>query len=156
MCSVRLYGSVQLYVACTLARRTSDKDTMGNKCKTYLYYMTHPKSTIIPVLWYKCPGNFIRFQSHFQEGHGIFLTQEINTGIHDNVSPENMSLKVCDQSRLKLAYCKVPKFLDTRKLCCNLPKIQTKRQNLRGFCQKDANGKANSEDPDQTAPRGAV
>ena len=53
-------------------------------------------------------------------------------------------------------YCKVPKFSDTRKLCCNLPKIQTKRHNLRVFCQKNANGKANSEDPHQTAPRGAV
>ena len=28
--------------------------------------------------------------------------------------------------------------------------------NLRVFDQKDANGKANSEDPDQTAPLGAV
>ena len=46
--------------------------------------------------------------------------------------------------------------LDTKKLCCNLPKIQTKRQNLRVFHQKDANGIANSEDPDQTAPLGAV
>ena len=54
------------------------------------------------------------------------------------------------------SYRKVPKFSDTRKLCCNLPKIQTKRQNLRVFCQKDSNGKANSEDPDQTAPLGAV
>ena len=43
---------------------------------------------------------------------------------------------------------------------CNLPKIQEKRQenrpHLRIFCQKDANGIANSEDPDQTAPLGAV
>ena len=49
------------------------------------------------------------------------------------------------------------KFLNFRtpgKLCCNLPKIQTKRQNLRVFCPKDANGKANSEDPDQTATLG--
>ena len=53
-------------------------------------------------------------------------------------------------------YRKVPKLSDTRKLCCNLTKIQTKMPNLRLFCQKDANGKANSEDPDQTAPRGAV
>ena len=53
-------------------------------------------------------------------------------------------------------YCKIPKFSDTRKLCCNLPKIQTKRPNLRVFRQKDANGIANSEDPDQTAPLGAV
>ena len=49
-------------------------------------------------------------------------------------------------------YCNVPKFLDTRKLCCNIPKIQINR----GFPQKDANGIANSEDPDQTAPLGAV
>ena len=47
---------------------------------------------------------------------------------------------------------KVPKFSDTRKLCCNLPKIQTKRQNLLIFRLKDANEIANSEDPDQTAP----
>ena len=53
-------------------------------------------------------------------------------------------------------YCKVPKFSDTRKLRCDLPKIQTKRPNLRAFRQKDANGIANSGDPDQTAPLGAV
>ena len=56
----------------------------------------------------------------------------------------------------KLRYHKVPKILDARKLCCNIPKIQTMRPNVKVFCQKDANGKANSEDPDQTAPLGAV
>ena len=55
-----------------------------------------------------------------------------------------------------IVYRKVPKFLDTRKLCCKLPKIQTKRLNHRIFCPKDANGIADREDPDQTAPRGAV
>ena len=35
-------------------------------------------------------------------------------------------------------------------------KIQTLRPNLRVFCQKDANAITNSEDPDQTAPLGAV
>ena len=55
-----------------------------------------------------------------------------------------------------LSYCKVPKFSDTRKVCCNLPKIQTKRPKLSVFYQTDANGIANSEDPDQTAPLGAV
>ena len=35
-------------------------------------------------------------------------------------------------------------------------KIQTKRSNLRVFHQKDVNGIANSEDPDQTAPLEAV
>ena len=49
-------------------------------------------------------------------------------------------------------YCKVSKFLDTRKLCCNLLKIHTRRPNLKVFCQKDAHGIADSEDPNQIAP----
>ena len=53
-------------------------------------------------------------------------------------------------------YHKVPIFSDARKHCCNQPKIQTKRQNLTVFYQKDANGITNSADPDQTAPLGAV
>ena len=53
-------------------------------------------------------------------------------------------------------YSKVPKFLDARKLRSNLPKIQTKRPYLMVFCQKNANGIANIEDPNQTAPLGAV
>ena len=53
-------------------------------------------------------------------------------------------------------YRKVPKFWDARNLCCNLPKIQTKRPNLRVFRQKDSNGIANGVDPDQTAPLVAV
>ena len=53
-------------------------------------------------------------------------------------------------------YRKGPKFWDARKLCCNLPKTQKKRPHLKVFCPKLANGIANSEDPDQTAPLGAV
>ena len=55
-----------------------------------------------------------------------------------------------------MPYRKVPKFSDMRKLCCNLPKIQTKRPKLRVLYQNHANGIANSEEPDQTAPLGAV
>ena len=45
------------------------------------------------------------------------------------------------------------KFSDTKNFCSKLhvPKIQTKRPNLRLFCQNGAKGIANSEDPDQTA-----
>ena len=57
---------------------------------------------------------------------------------------------------LKSKYPKVPKFSDTRKLCCNLPKKQRKIPNLLVFRHKDSNGIANSEDPDQTSPVGAV
>ena len=51
------------------------------------------------------------------------------------------------------------KFLNFRmpeNFCCNLPQIQTKRPNLWIFHLKDVNGFANIEDPDQTAPLGAV
>ena len=54
------------------------------------------------------------------------------------------------------SYRKVPTFSEARKLCCNLPTIQTKSLNLRVFRQKDANGIANSEDRDQTAPLGSL
>ena len=54
-------------------------------------------------------------------------------------------------------YRKVPKFSDARNLCCNLPKIQKKNAKPEYiFCQKHVNGIANSEDPNQTAPLGAV
>ena len=43
-------------------------------------------------------------------------------------------------------YRKVPKFSDAKNLWCNLPKKRGK--NLKDFPQKDANGIANSEDPD--------
>ena len=66
-----------------------------------------------------------------------------------------MLTRLCNLVILK-PYRIVPKFLDARKLCCNLSKIQTKRPNLRVFCQKDTIGIANSENPDQTAPLGAV
>ena len=66
------------------------------------------------------------------------------------------NLKTCKNHTVLVEYRKVPKFSDARKLCCNLPKIQTNRPKLREFYQNDANGIANSEDSDQTAPRGAV
>ena len=53
-----------------------------------------------------------------------------------------------------LEYRKVPKFSDINIFCCKLPKIQTNWSNFRLFCQNGAI--ANSEDPDQTAPLGAV
>ena len=53
-------------------------------------------------------------------------------------------------------YGKVPEFSDTRKLCCNHPETGKKRFYHRVMHPKDADSIANSEDPDQTAPLGAV
>ena len=50
---------------------------------------------------------------------------------------------------LDLMTSTVPKFLHARKLYCNLPKLQTRRPILRVLHQNNANGLANSEDPDQ-------
>ena len=50
-------------------------------------------------------------------------------------------------------YSKNPKYSDTRKICCNHPKIQTRLFYRRVMHPKDADGMANSEDPDQTARR---
>ena len=53
-------------------------------------------------------------------------------------------------------YRKVPKFWDVRNLCCKHSKYQTKGFYDGQIPLDDANGIANSEDPDQTAPLGAV
>ena len=47
-------------------------------------------------------------------------------------------------------YHKNPKNSDTRKICCNHPKIQTRWLYHRVMRPKDAEGIANSVDPDKT------
>ena len=53
-------------------------------------------------------------------------------------------------------YRKFPKCSDTQKICCYYPKSWTRWLFLRVMHPKDAEGIANSVDPDQTAPLGAV
>ena len=55
-----------------------------------------------------------------------------------------------------LYYCKIPKFSDTWKIWSNPHKFEQKRLYHRVMCPKGADGMANSVDPDQTAPLGAV
>ena len=54
------------------------------------------------------------------------------------------------------AYRKFPKYSDTQKICCNHSKIWTMWLYNRVMSPNDADGMANSVDPDQTAPLGAV
>ena len=61
--------------------------------------------------------------------------------IYNNQLLQQKDINVC-------YYRKIPKFFDTKELRCNLPNIQTKRQNHGVICKKDANGIANSEDSD--------
>ena len=58
-------------------------------------------------------------------------------------------------SRL-VAYRNDPKFSDTQNICCNHSKVWTMWLYHRVMSPNDADGMANSVDPDQTAPLGAV
>ena len=53
-------------------------------------------------------------------------------------------------------YRKFPKYLDTQRIRCNHSKIWTMWLYHRAMSPNDADGMANSVDPDQTAPLGAV
>ena len=50
-----------------------------------------------------------------------------------------------------VTYRKFPKYSDTQKICCNHPKIWTMWLYRRVMSPNDADGMANSVDPDQTA-----
>ena len=56
----------------------------------------------------------------------------------------------------KREYRKFPKYSDTQKICYNHSKIWTMWLYHRVMSPNDADGMANSVDPDQTAPLGAV
>ena len=49
-----------------------------------------------------------------------------------------------------------PKFSDTQKICCNHSNVLTMWLYYTVMGPNDADGMANSVDPDQTAPLGAV
>ena len=53
-------------------------------------------------------------------------------------------------------YRKFHKYSDTQNICCNHPKSWTRWRFRKVMHPKDAEGIANSVDPDQTAPLGAV
>ena len=54
------------------------------------------------------------------------------------------------------SYRKNPKILDTPKYCCNYPEVWTMWFYPKVMHPKEEDGMANSVDPDQTAPGGAV
>ena len=56
----------------------------------------------------------------------------------------------------KLLYRKIPKFSDTQNVAEMYLKFKQRHQILGNFIKKGANGIANSENPDQTAPLGVV
>ena len=85
------------------------------------------------------------------------MTQKDAYGLTNSVDPnQTHSADLGLHCLLWFINRKTPKISDARKLSCNTPKIQIIGPNLMVFLQKNANGIANSGDPDQTAPLGAV
>ena len=66
-----------------------------------------------------------------------------------------LGLKGLDLSS-KINYRKFSKYSDTQKICCNQSKMWTMLLYHRVMSSNNANGMANSVDPDQTAPLGVV
>ena len=66
----------------------------------------------------------------------------ISNGLVENVSLVN--------------YCKFPKYSETQKIYCNHSKIWIMWLYHRVMSPNDADGMANSMDPNQTAPLGTV
>ena len=65
----------------------------------------------------------------------VLAKLETEHGETDEETPEERALNTCFDVGITVKFLN---FSDTRKLCCNIPKIQTKRQNLTVFCHKDA------------------
>ena len=55
-----------------------------------------------------------------------------------------------------MIYRKSPKFLDTKNVAETTPNFKQKDLFIEKLCPKGVDGMANSVDPDQTAPLGAV
>ena len=63
----------------------------------------------------------------------------------------HMGLQLIKEPVLQLITVKFLNFRTLENCAVSFLKVKQRGQTLRVFCQKDANGIANSEDPDQTA-----
>ena len=112
----------------TVSKRCRKKD---KQCRFRVYTVQLPRSV--------CPDT----QGHY----GIL---KLSKHIH-KTKPSQCSF-LHNQIKVGNHYRKVPKYSDTQKLCCNHSKIWTMWLYHRVTSPNDADGKANSVDPDQTAP----
>ena len=72
--------------------------------------------------------------------------------LENKLQPERDSMYMIST----FVYRKFPKYSDTQKICCDHSKMWTMWLYHRVMSPNDAEGVANSVDPDQTAPLGAV
>ena len=87
----------------------------------------------------------------------VFLCLHIKLSEHTDAFSKAQMLPFCGLAwQKKPEYRKFPKYSDTQKICCNHSKIWTLWLYYSVMSPNDADGMANSVDPDQTAPLGAV
>ena len=87
----------------------------------------------------------------------VFLCLHIKVNEHTDAFSKAQMLPFCGLARQKKPeYRKFPKYLDTKNICCNHSKIWTLWLYYSVMSPNDADGMANSVDPDQTAPLRAV
>ena len=103
-----------------------------------------PKWRALYVLCEKGHGAMLK-------GHGAMLK---GAGENTSLANEYILSRYC--IKMTRNYHNFPKYSDTQKICCNHSKIWTMWLYKRVMSPNDADGMANSVDPDQTAPLGAV
>ena len=85
------------------------------------------------------------------------LCEQCHSKMHSWLSLSSLIPILTVQYKLQMQiYRKIPKNSDTRKICCNHAKIWKMWLYNCEMCPKDVDGIANSADPDQTTPLGAV
>ena len=80
----------------------------------------------------------------------------LSNSLYDEESGHDLCFIVYLPSKQLMTTVNFPKYSDTQNICCNHSKIWTMWLYHRVMSPNDANGMANSVDPDQTAPLGAV
>ena len=74
---------------------------------------------------------FSQNEAHIKVGFKGILIEFL---VPAHQGPQDVSMYSCKLTELlSTGYRKVPKFWDTKNICCNLPKIQTKMSNLKGY-----------------------
>ena len=81
---------------------------------------------------------------------GGFLWHDSKITRHQDLITTSLENNICQW--FLLGYCKFPKYSDTQRICCNHSKIWTMWLYHNVMSPNDADGMANSVDPDQTAP----
>ena len=95
-----------------------------------------------------------RYERWYQKGRSFICVYMISLPSHIEFIPPEKQIRCLFDDKLGIR--KFPKYSDTQKICCNHSKIWTMWLYHRVMSPNDADGMANSVDPDQTPPRSSL